>query len=242
MTFTGTPGSSATRLKQGRKPMHFLVSLFLAVIIWLFKSLSASYNNEIRVELQYEFPEKSIAVNPLPDHAVIFVTTTGWQLLREKFYKREVTIDFDKFDGNHLITNDNRELFAADLPTAFTVVHISPDTIQFQIEGFISKRVPILINQKISFKPEYSISDTIELEPDSILISGPQSVIDSIDVWETEPVVKTFADSLLTGVIPLRNRGKINIKLSAVVVSYRIPISHLDTTEVDSSFINLHGK
>lgn len=222
--------------------MHFLVSLFLAAIIWLFKSLSASYNNEIFVELHYKFPDKSIAVNPLPDHAVVFVTTTGWQLLREKFYNREVTINFEKFDGKHLITNDNRELFAADLPSAFTVVHISPDTIQFKIEGFISKQIPVQINQKISFKSEYSISDTIGLEPDSILISGPRSVIDAIDEWETEPVVKTFADSILTGVIPLKNRGNINITLSAVVVSYRIPISQTDTTEVDSSFINLHAK
>jgi hypothetical protein len=239
---SGISGSSAARPKQGRKPMHFLVSLCIAVIIWLFKSLSAAYNSEIPVELQYEFPEKSTAVNPLPDRALIFVTTTGWQLLREKFYKRQVTIHFDQFEGNHLITNDNRDLFASDLPPAFTVVHISPDTIQFQIEGYISKRVPVLLNQNISFKPAFMISDTVKLLPDSILISGPRSTIDSIDSWKTEMLTRAEADSTLNGVIALESRGNKNISLSAIAVSFHIPIAHFDTTRVDSAFINLQEK
>ncbi len=222
--------------------MHFLVSLFLAIIIWLFKSLSADYNSEIFVELQYEFPEKSTAVNQLPNHAVVFVTTSGWQLLREKFYKREVTLQYAQFDGENLITNDHRELFASDLPPAFNVVHISPDTIQFQIEGYITKRVPVQLVQNILFSPAFSVSDTIEIKPDSILISGPRSIVEAIQTWETENVVSEHADSTLTGVIPLKDRGSKNIRLSAIVVSYRIPIAEKDTMEADSAFINLQEK
>lgn len=222
--------------------MHFLVSLFIAIIIWLFKSLSASYNSEIPVELLYEFPEKSTALNPLPDHAVVYVTTTGWQLLREKLYKRQVTLSYNQFEENNLITNNYPELFSSDLPAAFTVVHISPDTIQFNLEGFVTKKIPVRLDEKIVFSSGFSLSDTIVLTPDSIFISGPRSIVDSVFEWETEQLQILNVQNTVTGAIPLKTSHHQNLILSAVAVAYVLPVAKMDTTRPDSSFINLQRK
>lgn len=230
-------GGTEAPPKRGKTAFRFFISLLLAILFWLFNSLSATFTEELPVQVNYHFSPDKIAVEQLPQVVQVLVQTNGWHLLREKFKKRELEIDLADFHAqNIIITNDQKELFRSSMSHGFEILKITPDSIPLHIEDKVSRLIPVVPNLSISFQSGYFISDTIEITPDSILITGAASDVNSTMFWFTEVISAEQLDHNLSGTVALMEKGDLNISLSAVVVSYLVPVGKFDTIPVDSSF------
>jgi YbbR domain-containing protein len=68
------------------------------------------------------------------------------------------------------------------------VLKINPDTLYFDLGIKKSKKVKIISDVNLEFKPGFNLLKSYNLEPKFITISGPSKVIDSIDEIYTEPI------------------------------------------------------
>lgn len=204
----------------GKQAMLFFACFAIAAILWLFTTLSGTFESTLSAELEYDLPETQTTTRPLPKTSSILVQTTGWQLIREQFNERSLRVDIGQVDDHELlITNNHLGIFIEHMPSDIKVMHVSPDTISLHLEKKVRKKVPIKLTA--TYDNDQNRLDSLYLSPDSVIITGAKSIIQHIDYWPTEPVI-TYKDSIASGIAPLSEPGTRAITLSAVATSYSI--------------------
>lgn len=239
MTFTDSY-SRSVKTKPGRNIIRIIFCLVLAVILWLLNVLSETQENSIAVQLNYKIADNQVNTIKLPDEANILVRTTGWNLLKEYFFNRSLSLDLINYaDKEILITNNNIPIFSEELPDVYQILHISPDTLHMQFDELITKNIPVTIITAANQKNTFGI-DSINLLPDSIIISGGASLLKNIHSWPTEPINISLDDTLYQGSVALEYPDQNNIKMSAIVVSYTLIIEPYQKHSI-TTFIPIPG-
>ncbi len=195
-----TPVEAASK----RRVYVFLICLFCSTLFWLFIKLSQ--------ESRWEF-EASVKLVNLPDDlfltaqsdSVISFTlqATGIYLLRERLSQQRETIPIDfSVVGSGLAREEHVRFIsgqqlrsAVNLQTEdrVNVVGIRPDTLFFQFEPASSRLVPVNVQSSISFRQRFGRYGSIMAEPDSVWVSGPSRLVDSLHfvntvLWEENDV------------------------------------------------------
>lgn len=76
--------------------------------------------------------------------------------------------------------------FSRQLGNEITILSFEPDSIVFNFSDRIVKRLPVRLNATFVFEKQYDSSGHTLLQPDSINVSGPPSVIENMNFVETE--------------------------------------------------------
>jgi len=194
-------------------------------MLWLLNVLSEPQEDTIAVQLSYKIADNQVNTIKLPDEASILVRTSGWNLLKEYFFNRSLSLDLINYTEKELLlSNNNIPIFSEGLPGVYQILHISPDTLNMQFDKLITKNIPVVITTAATKKNSFGL-DSIFINPDSITISGAESLIGNLKFWPTEPIEISPDDTLYQGSVALEYPEQNNIKLSAIVVSYQIIIS-----------------
>ena len=235
MKFTDSYTASV-KTKPGRNIIRIIFCLVIAVFLWLLHVLSEPQEDIISVQLTYKIADNKINSIKLPSQAKIHVRTSGWNLLKEYFFNRSLALDLINYTEKELlVTNNNIGIFSEGLPGVYQVLHISPDTLNMQFDQRVVKKIPVLITTSATRKNTFGI-DSIFLNPDSVIITGAESVIGNTEYWPTEPIEISPDDTIYQGSAALEYPAKNNIQISAIAVSYVIKITpfiqHSFTTSI----------
>jgi len=161
-----------------RKKLYiFIAAVIFAIIFWGSISLSDSYYATIDVALKLvDFPEGYTTGSNLPENVSIKLKGEGWKLVTlnigaESEYRISVESDSGlKYANLYNNLADNRWILSET-----EVIDIQPDTIAFIVERIVSKKVPVLVDLSLEFKPGYGLARNILVAPDSVIVSGPVS-------------------------------------------------------------------
>jgi len=149
------------------------------------------------------FPKGKVLVNDVPERLDMNVQSRGFTLLRFKLRSRLVPIIFDvnSFSLNMLsdenpvtvfiLTDYAIEKIQQQLSSEIKVVSISPDSLIFQFADMQSKKVGVVVNLKMEFEKQYMQVADMAITPDSVIVSGPGVMIDSINLVGTIPKIMT---------------------------------------------------
>jgi len=195
-------------------------------------------------------PERKMVINDLPRTIEISVKTTGFEMLTHRFNKKEDSLVFDvesKIGGAKEIKKDIITIptvaFAGELTEKlgndYTVNGFYPDSIVFSFAGRSKKLVPVHLITKIAFEKQFDTTGHPVIIPDSVTISGPDSIIRSIQSVETVPLILSNLKSSVSANIKLKRDSLITA--SPDHVSVKIPIEKYTegTTEVPVHVINV---
>lgn len=183
-----------------RKIITFLLCLFCSAIFWLFIKLSSE--NQALLS-------QPIAITTLPAETVVFaqsdaevryqVQTTGARLFASMFFARPDTLRIPASSLPRIIREGSAlhvatslflsELLDQQFDAGVRVHSIRPDTVFFQLDNRKEKKVPVQLQADISFQRRFGLYGEISLSPDSLLISGPASIIDTLTVIQSDMVV-----------------------------------------------------
>ena len=214
-----------------------LICIFIAFIFWLLSSLSKNYTTDLAIAAQYiNRPQDKVVVNELPQQLQMRVSNTGWQLLRESLSLDElyVAIDVDRFSESEVMyTNANLEYFENQLPTGYQVTQVNPSVINFAFDKRVSKVIPVRLNSLVTLDPLYGFSDSISITPDSVHISGPAVVLDSIQEVETQPLRLERIDRSQTGTLKLKKKHAAVVNYEQESVKYDINIEPYTETKIE---------
>jgi hypothetical protein len=175
-----------------------VVAIIFSIILWGSISLSEDYYSNIEIPLKLiDFPNDYTLSSEVPERMTIKVKGAGWKLFslnvgQDVSYNVSVNRDSGYINVNLLdYLTDNRWVISE-----LEVIDINPNSISFSVERRIEKKIPIVANLNLDFKAGYGLATDITLNPDSVLVNGPVSVINSLTELQTEEIVLSSLDKV----------------------------------------------
>ena len=182
-----------------------------ATTFWFFHSLNQNYTSSISYPIKIEYPEESyIVTSSLPNSVLINVTGIGWNIFRKSLslnippviLRLENPAEVKKIVGAVLLPQINDQL------DDIKVNYIITDTLHVNIEHKRSRKLAVKVDSAtISLKTNYRIVSNVVPTPDSILITGPKSIIENLPESLPMPIDEREIDENFDELVPFRIRG-----------------------------------
>ncbi len=226
--------SERKKITLNRRFLIFFFFLLLSVLFWFITALNKEYETSISYPVRYiHFPEDKVLVNDVPDRLELTVKANGFVLLGYQLRSRLTPIIFDvnSFSPN-IFRNDPSSVFiltsyamdgiSEQLSNEIEILDINPDSLIFRFAGRTQKLVPVVARLDLGFEKQYMQIGPNTLEPDSVMISGPQLIVDTIREVETEIFTRTAITESFNEELKLRPISKIDF--NPVEVWLTVPV------------------
>lgn len=197
----------------------FVVSLILAICLWFMVNLSMDYNLNIDLPIEaVSMPEDRALADELPRSATVSLSGEGWKLISVYNNPPEVEINVSESEVN-LYEQVQQQL---NVLSNISVQKVQPIVLTLELEPRVSKKVPVHPAIDVSFDNQFGFKETPSIEPDSITISGAESLIGDIEFWPTDTLrVESMSDNF-TREVPLRSSSLISLSRSEVQLNGEI--------------------
>ena len=217
----------------GRDVIVFLMSLLLAVSIWLLHNLSLNYSSTMSVPV--------IAVCNIDGHAGVSSNssviaarcrTSGFSLLknRRRATRPAVQIRFATSDMRHkegdifFITSSELASYVSEIfGEGVSLEAFLSDNVQFRFPFENNRKVPVHPMKIVSFKEQYMAVGEMRLSPDSVIIYGEPFVLENIDRVFTKTIELENLHSSAHGVVRIEEIN--GVRMSDTEVKYSLDVS-----------------
>ena len=222
-----------------RKKIYiFIAAILFSFILWGSISLSDFYYTDIELKLVLtEFPYGYTSGSKIPDNISLRVKGRGWRLVSlnigaESDFRVSVNGDSgQKVIGIASNLTNNRWILSE-----LEIIDIAPDTIVCNIEKIVSRKLPVVPQLNLDFKPGYGLASEIIYSPDSILISGPAGIVRNMEQIQTQEIELASLDSKIQKIALLPTLRGFTYSSQSVKVSLdiqRIIDRQIDDIEVE---------
>jgi hypothetical protein len=223
------------KITLNNRLLIFSFFLLLSILFWFLTVMNKEYETVLSYPVKYiRFPKGKVLVNDVPERLDLSVQSRGFTLLRFKLKSRLVPIIFDvnSFSLNtiagkkpltmYILTDYAIEKIQQQLSSEIRVVSISPDSLYFQFADMHSKKIKVTVNLDMEFEKQYmQVADMI-IKPDSVMISGPGTMIDTIEYAGTIPKKMTGINENVE--LDMKLQPIENVEYSVDEVSITIPV------------------
>jgi len=180
------------------KAIVFVVCLALSSFLWLLNSLEKRYTSRISVPVRYvDIPKDKQLSTPLPQNFDLVVDAYGYTLLSHKIRLALSPIVLNVTDlinnpferGNRnsytISTVIHKEEIEKQISSEIKIISLHPDSIVFNFSKIVSKKVKVKPELKLDFENQYYLQEEPFTVPDSILVSGPKNILDTVRMVHT---------------------------------------------------------
>lgn len=204
-----------------KKNLHIIiVSILFSLILWISISLSDEYFTTITLPLKVEdFPSGYTSSTPLPKNISFRVKGEGWRLAALNLGgKQEYIISAENDSGYKIINLYNNLTENPWLSSELALIDINPDTFSLMVEKVGRKKVEVKPDVQLTYKPGFGLATETIIEPDSVIVFGPQSIINNLDMIFTKPIKQSDVDSKLDLEVELSDMNGISYDENSVDV------------------------
>lgn len=232
------------KLKFDHRVLVFLFFFIISSIFWFLNALNKKYISDIKYPVRYiNFPQNKILINNLPKRLVFRVESQGYNLLKNKILPsfRPVVFNVNAYkltnissSSNQLsfiLTNLAKDRISNQLSSDLRLLEIKPDTLYFEFASLIQKKVHIIPDVELVLEKPFLLKSEITTYPDSIVVSGPNSIIDTINYIKTKYFKIGNIQESITKNIPLQTIKNTTFNRKKVMVS--IPIEQFTETQLN---------
>lgn len=191
------------------------------MILWIYLNLSYSYSINIDVPVQVDYSKSQAVSDQLPAELEVTVNGKGWDLMNILMFKKlTYRLDLSKFKQESKIITSQSINERLDLPTSVSVVKITPEEIDINLDKYSEKYVRIRSNLIVKTKENYKLIGVPVFSPDSVKIIGANSVLNKIKFIPTEIKTLDEVNSNMSGLINLKDTLGNLIKLETKSIRY----------------------
>lgn len=176
-----------------------ILFIFIAATFWFLIKLSKNgYVSTIQYPVQYQnIPENKLLIGNATNQISLRISSYGFRLIGYEVKKvNPLHIDVKhhtrkapgKKEVYYWLPNLYREELEAQLDAQTSLLRLEPDTVYLVMSEKIKKEVPVKLNVKTSFKTGYFAYSKAKAQPETVVISGPKIIVDSIAFIETKAV------------------------------------------------------
>lgn len=181
-------------LTEGSNRVKFFFIL-LSVFLWFLSKLSKEgYTAVIEFPVKYENSSPNKTLGKLPKEKIkVSINSPGFTILKYKLRSfSSLKIDLGQVErkldpkNSYWLTNSDLSIIENQLDPDVQVRSISPDTIYFDFNKLLTKKLAVKLKLKETFSKDLGIYGKPIIKPDSIVIRGPESELAKIPFIETE--------------------------------------------------------
>ena len=204
-------------MNTSRKWIIFIFSLFFSFILWIWVSLEDENKAFIKVKVETINLPKGKVLLDLPPHELdVQFSGAGHQLAAMYLnpnLKCEINLlGFDK--DNHILFSKENIQKMIKMPSGVQLIEVYPDTIRISLDDYAEKRVPLKSNIRVNCGDGYTVVGAVDINPSNVKISGPKSILQTIDYWNTAYNEYNDVREDISSIFPLSDSLKNIIKLS----------------------------
>lgn len=183
-------GSKIKKFLPNKELPVFLFFLLLSFLFWYLNELGKDLEGTISYPVRYINPPKErIISGDLPDKLEMNLRGPGYSILKMKISgsRAPVVIDFSRVSPKrlpgikpnyYLLTSGLIQGFSKQLHADFEIISIYPDTLYFSYDRLITRRVAV--KPDIDIEPVAGSRIVIVPDPDSISVTGPEQILDTL--------------------------------------------------------------
>jgi YbbR domain-containing protein len=225
-----------------------IAALFLALLLWFHATTDKTFVYDFDLPLTISnMPSDLILASPVPSKIEVKIGGKGKQLIKYFLSDKEnVVIDVSQLKYREMDYIVRPEEIPLPKNLSLEVERVdSPKQIKILLDYFSEKKVPVRSQMEVITQSGYVQIDSLELKPDTVLLSGPRTLTRKIDQVYTERKVLGSLSSSNSGLLPLIVPEGFNLKLSPDKVEYSVKVEKLtqkEFTQISVELVNLPAK
>lgn len=211
-----------TKLARQKKLVVFAIFILFSSLMWFLTKLSKSYTYKVGFNINYEnIPDEKLLLNNPKKSLDVIVTNTGFKIFDYNFFKKNIRIDLSSYDdtgkGFYISENDLEEEIRNQY-NDLGLERVLADTIHIIYGVNKEKYVTVIPKLNLSFESDYELYEPIKITPDSVLILGPENIVDTISSvstveYKSENITENINTTLAINVPdPLVNKITFQVK------------------------------
>ena len=163
------------RKKRCQDLLLLLISLCLGILIWLLVVGADQMDMTFTVPIEILNLPKDLVIYNQPQKEVS-VTLRGPRSIMQEMRSRSLSLPVDMAGAEPDTVVLNADSIDLPLPGGISVVRFQPASITLSIDQMAQKYIPVAPATEGRVAPGYTLQE-ITLNPDKILVSGPQSLL-----------------------------------------------------------------
>ncbi|MBT3559772.1 MAG: hypothetical protein HN497_01910 [Flavobacteriaceae bacterium] len=229
-----------------RKFNVFVFFVLLALIYSMTSKLTSNYTKTIVFVVKpVDVPSDQVVLDQSIDSIGLELETYGYNLA--KYYIDQPIIEISLNDLNKVKSKYQwtKQRNFSDLQSKFNkyirLVSSSVDQIDFTIEQYESKKVPVELKLELDYKSGFDSFNEYKLSKDSIMITGPNSLIDTINMIQTHKLVLNQIDSEINAKIRIKPPENSNITHSDTELDFQLKVEKFteESIKVPITIVNI---
>jgi hypothetical protein len=207
----------------------FAFFLLFSSLIWFFVQISKEYTQVIDIPLSFvNVPmDKSIA-EQRPERLQLRIQDKGFAIWYYQIFRPEVKIDLGEAsaEDGELVYNfeANREVLEDQVNINFEKARFIQESLSIKFQPKKKKQVKVNPDIDLSYAVGYSANQPVTLRPDSIQVSGPENIIDTLQRLNTVYVRISNIKSNVAGKVKIdtSSLGMLSFYTNEVVYSQEV--------------------
>lgn len=190
---------------MNKKIYIIIISVLFSVIIWISIAFSDVHYAVYRLPVEVvDLPEGYTTSEILPEKITLRVRGDGWKLMSFELSGYKSFFVSVKGDSNRIITDPLANIENNPwLSSGMSIIDAYPKSIRITVEPVVSKKLKVIPQLDLDFKPGFGLASKIIIEPDSVVISGPVSKMNQLNYYKTEPIALKKLDQKTSVITPL---------------------------------------
>jgi hypothetical protein len=192
-----------------------------------------------------DVPSDQVVLDQSIDSIGLELEAYGYNLA--KYYIDQPIIEISLNDLNKVKSKYQwtKQRNFSDLQSKFNksirLVSSSVDQIDFIIEQYESKKVPVELKLELDYKSGFDSFNEYKLSKDSIMITGPNSLIDTINMIQTHKLVLNQIDSEINAKIRIKPPENSNITHSDTELDFQLKVEKFteESIKVPITIVNI---
>lgn len=180
-------------LRVDKDVLIFAFFLVLSFVFWYLNSLGKEIESEVNYPVRYiNLPRERVLTDGLPAKLNLYLKGPGYSILKLKLSGNRAplvldisTVNYRRVPGSkslnyYLLTSGLIPNLTNQLRAESRIISVHPDTLFFSFDRITTKRVPVNPDVEVLTERQYFVRGNIGINPDSVTLSGPEHMLDTI--------------------------------------------------------------
>ncbi|MCB0373725.1 MAG: YbbR-like domain-containing protein [Muricauda sp.] len=176
-----------------KKVKIFSLFLLCSFLAWFISNLSETYESRSNFVLNFRnLPDTLLLGKNSEEIMEVKLRTSGFQFLYYNFFKKRINVDVSQVEyrnGRYVLGEGAlKKQIDQQLSQNVSLLDLDRNQLAVDLYQVDSKKVPVKANLSLQLQQNYILDGKLNMEPDSIVVKGPASEIDTIREIKTSPL------------------------------------------------------
>lgn len=226
----------------------FIGFLCVSILIWILITMSKEYTTSIILPIAYENIPQNLLLQKEPlKQLEVTIKASGFKIALTKFKQKQIFLDASSLNRKkkstyYLLTRSYKTAIQKQLSIGVNLQQIAKDSLFLNLGSLQTKKLPIVADVKIDYHVGYDLSSSIQMQPDSVLVSGPENQIKNLKSIQLEPIKLSDVKedfSREVAIVKSNNLKNVRFNIAKVTVSGKVEKFTEGSLLVDVEILNL---